>query len=76
MATGDSYDGVFIRGLRHGFGNMKYSFEGAVGGSTMAKCTEYKGNFKYDMKEGTATVEFIDGSRFHGYFKDNLQFYG
>jgi len=28
------------------------------------------------MKEGTATLEFIDGSRFHGYFKDNIQFYG
>ena len=55
---------------------MKYNFEGAKAGSVLPKSTEYKGNYKYDMKEGTATLEFIDGSRFHGYFKDNEQFYG
>jgi hypothetical protein len=69
--TGDIYEGMFIKGLRHGQGNMKYNFEGAVAGSVLPKATEYKGNYKYDMKEGTATLEFIDGSRFHGYFKDN-----
>lgn len=42
----------------------------------MPKFTEYKGTYKLDMKDGTATMEFIDGSRFHGYFKDNEQFYG
>lgn len=58
---------------------MKYSTAGAVGGGAateQVKFTEYKGNFKFDMKEGTATLEFIDGSRFHGYFKENQQFYG
>jgi hypothetical protein len=71
LATGDGYEGQFIKGLRHGFGIMRYHFEGAVAGSTMPKYTEYKGNFKYDQKEGTTTLEFIDGSRFHGYFKDD-----
>lgn len=28
--------------------------------------TEYKGNFIQDFKEGTCTIEFCDGSRFHG----------
>ena len=76
LATGDLYEGQFIRGLRHGFGSMRYQTQGALGGSTQSKVTEYKGNFKFDMKEGTATLEFQDGSRFHGYFKENDQFYG
>ena len=38
--------------------------------------TSFKGNFKHDLKEGTATLEWVDGSRFHGYFKENLQYYG
>ena len=29
-----------------------------------------------DMKEGTGSVEFGDGSRFHGTFRANLQYYG
>ncbi len=76
LITGDLYEGQFIKGLRHGQGVMRYNFEGAKGGSVMPKATEYKGAYKLDMKEGTATLEFIDGSRFHGYFKDNEQFYG
>jgi hypothetical protein len=74
LATGDLYEGGFIRGLRHGFGIMKYSTAGAQGGGAATektKFTEYKGHFRFDMKEGTATLEFLDGSRFHGYFKDN-----
>jgi hypothetical protein len=55
---------------------MRYNFEGAVAGSVLAKFTEYKGNYKFDQKEGTATLVFVDGSIFHGYFKDNQQFYG
>ena len=50
---------------------MRYQLEGAAAATSFAKFTEYKGNFKYDMKEGTATMEYIDGSRFHGYYKDN-----
>lgn len=71
MSTGDSYEGQFIRGLRHGHGVMRYNFEGAVAGSVLPKFTEYKGNYKFDQKEGTATLVFVDGSIFHGYFKDN-----
>lgn len=56
---------------------MRYQAEGGkISGSDQTTFTEYKGNFKFDMKEGTATIEFLDGSRFHGYFKDNQQFYG
>jgi hypothetical protein len=51
---------------------MKYNFEGAKANSVLPKATIYKGSYKLDMKEGTATLEFIDGSRFHGYFKDNI----
>jgi hypothetical protein len=71
LITGDLFEGSFIKGLRHGQGVMRYNFEGAKGGSVMPKFTEYKGQYKQDMKEGTATMEFVDGSRFHGYFKDN-----
>ncbi len=77
FASGDIYEGQFIRGLRHGFGTMRYNAEGAkMGGTDQPIFTQYKGNFKFDMKEGTATIEYLDGSRFHGYFKDNQQFYG
>jgi hypothetical protein len=76
LATGDLYEGSFIKGLRHGFGTMRYATVGSLGGADKQKFTEYKGNFKFDMKEGTATLEFLDGSRFHGYFKENEQFYG
>jgi hypothetical protein len=71
LTTGDNYEGDFIRGLRHGHGIMRYHFEGATGNSGMPKYTEYKGNFKFDQKEGTATLEYVDGSRFHGYFKED-----
>ncbi|CDW91685.1 UNKNOWN [Stylonychia lemnae] len=74
--TGKIYDGEFQRGLRHGYGiysfvqnNENISFE------KRGLCF-YKGDFKNDLKDGQATVEFADGSRFHGTFRANLQYHG
>jgi hypothetical protein len=72
MSTGDSYKGQFIRGLRQWCNEVKLLR--AVAGSVLPKFTEYNGNYISDQKEGTATLIFMDGSIFHGYFKDNEKF--
>ena len=73
LITGELYDGEFKQGLRHGFGIMKYGSPNDKG-NALQKITEYKGDFVDDLKEGMASVHFLDGSKFTGQFKNDIQY--
>eukprot|EP00347_Sterkiella_histriomuscorum_P004144 403361586 len=77
FSSGELYEGEFLRGLRHGYGHIGY-YQNQKNKSQLDQknICMYKGEFRNDLKEGQATIEFADGSRFHGSFRANQQYYG
>lgn len=58
--SGDTYEGEFKNGMKHGQGTYTYR-----------NAATYVGEFKNDMRNGQGTFEFFDGDKYEGEWKND-----
>jgi len=82
-----AYEGEWLEGKFHGRGILFNEVKQDLKASCLAtyyhnfddsnSWVKYEGGFSYDLREGTGTITFTDGSRFEGNFRgDKIDGYG
>ena len=62
FANGDSYEGVWQGGLKHGRG--KYTWKSGI---------IFEGQFWLDKREGEGVLYYPNGSRLEGYWRNDIR---
>lgn len=57
--SGNSYEGIFKNGMRHGRGTFK---------SSIGYVTRYTGDWAYDVRHGLGEIQYVTGDIFNGQF--------
>jgi hypothetical protein len=66
--NGDTYQGAYLEGMRHGPGTYAYYNKVKVGDDETAYYNFFQGTFKQNVKTGMGKVTYKDGGFYHGQF--------